>query len=232
MFKRALTLICCTLLFAVFSVRADQWNKKTVVTFNRPVELPGIVLPAGKYVFKLLDSSSDRHIVQVFNADESKIFATILAIPNYRLEPTGDTVLRFAERARDLPEALRAWFFPGDNFGQEFVYPKVRAMSIAAELKAPVLAAEVAPQAKEEELVKAPVETIVPPREEAMVEAPEHWAQPEPTAPAVEPEPAPVPAPVPAAPPLPATASPFPVIALLGVCSLALAAWLKRVVAA
>lgn len=99
MFKRALTLICCTLLFAVFSVRADQWNKKTVVTFNRPVELPGIVLPAGKYVFKLLDSSSDRHIVQVFNADESKIFATILAIPNYRLEPTGDTVLRFAERA-------------------------------------------------------------------------------------------------------------------------------------
>src|SRR6476660_8176704 len=70
---------------------AQSWNKKTVVTFSAPVEIPGVgaqVLPAGTYVFKLLDSQSDRHIVQVFNEDESHIYATILAIPNWRLQPT------------------------------------------------------------------------------------------------------------------------------------------------
>jgi hypothetical protein len=109
------------------SARADEWNKKTVVTFSQAVEVPGKILPAGTYTFQLLDSPSDRHIVQIFNADGSHIIATILAINDYRLQPTGDTVMKFSERPGDSPEALRAWFYPGDNFGQEFVYPKTRA---------------------------------------------------------------------------------------------------------
>src|ERR1051326_3848211 len=73
---------------------AQSWNKRTVVTFSGPVEIPGVgaqVLPAGTYVFKLLDSQSDRHIVQVFNKNETHIYATILAIPNWRLQPTDKT---------------------------------------------------------------------------------------------------------------------------------------------
>jgi len=227
MFKRALTLVCCALLFAVFSAKADEWNKKTVVTFNRPVELPGIVLPAGKYVFKLLDSLSNRHIVQIFNEDETQIFATILAIPNYRLEPAEDTILRFAERPRTQPEALRAWFYPGDNFGQEFVYPKSRALAIAQENKMPVLSAEVTPQEKPEELVKAPVEAVPPPKEEAVAE--QRWTEPEPT-PVIEPEPVPAPAPAPPAKPeLPATASSLPLIALIGFSALVVAAVMRKI---
>ncbi len=222
MFKKALMLLGCGLLFAVFSANADQWNKKTVVTFTRPVELPGIVLPAGTYVLKLLDSPADRHIVQVFNEDETKIFATVLAIPNYRLEPTGETVLRFAERPRDMPEALRAWFYPGDNFGQEFVYSKVSATALAAETKQPVLAAELTPEEKPEEMVIAPIETIAPPKEEVAVEPP-HVVAPEPVA--AEPEPVATPT---LTPVLPHTASPIPAIALFGILSLALAAVLKR----
>src|SRR6201988_2126443 len=117
-------------------------NKKTTVTFNEPVEIPGVnaqVLPAGVYVFRLLDSLSDRHIVQVFNKDESHIYATILAIPNYRLRATDKTVMTFAERAAGDPQAIRAWFYPGDNWGQEFVYPKKRAVEIARVAKVPVL---------------------------------------------------------------------------------------------
>src|SRR5260370_5552729 len=117
------------------SARADTWDKKTVVTFNQAVEVPGKVLPAGTYTFRLLDSPSDRHIVQIFNADGTHIIATILAINNYRLAPTGDTVMKFSERPGDSPEALRAWFYPGDNFGQEFVYPKVRAIQLAQTTK-------------------------------------------------------------------------------------------------
>jgi len=111
--------------------KADEWNKKTVLTFSAPVELPGVVLPAGTYVFKLADSQSDRDIVQVFNKDENKIYATILAIPDYRMEPTDKTVITFEERPKGTPEAIRAWFYPGDNYGQEFVYPKMRAVELA-----------------------------------------------------------------------------------------------------
>ncbi|HUA86119.1 MAG TPA: hypothetical protein VMB85_19820 [Bryobacteraceae bacterium] len=220
MFKRALTLICCSLLFATFSVRADEWNKKTVVTFSGPVELPGIVLPAGTYVFKLLDSESNRHIVQVFNKDETKIYTTILAIPNYRLAPTGETVIRFSERPKGTPEAMRAWFYPGDNFGQEFVYPKTRAITLAAEVKEPVLAAPVTRETKPEELATAPVETIAPPPVEAKRAPPE--AIP---APAVEPAPPPEAAPVAE---LPKTASSIPLVALLGTAALLFALVLKR----
>ena len=121
---------------------AQRWNKKTTVTFSAPVEIPGVdaqVLPAGTYVFKLLDSKSDRHIVQVFNKDQTHVYATILAIPNYRLKATDKTVMTFAERGAGQPQAIRAWFYPGDNSGQEFVFPKKKALELARVTKVPVL---------------------------------------------------------------------------------------------
>jgi hypothetical protein len=121
---------------------AQSGSKRTVVTFSGPVEIPGVgaqVLPAGTYVFRLLDSQSNRHIVQIFNKDETHIYATILAIPNWRLQPTDKTIMTFAERATGEPQAIRAWFYPGDNSGQEFVYPKKRATELARILNQPVL---------------------------------------------------------------------------------------------
>ena len=106
------------------SAKADEWNKKTVVTFNVPVEVPGQVLPEGTYVFKLADSQSDRDIVQIFTEDEGELMATILAVPVYRQQTTGDTVITFEERASGSPEAVKTWFYPGDNYGFEFMYPK------------------------------------------------------------------------------------------------------------
>ena len=126
----------------------------TTVTFSGPVEIPPVyitgmrVLPAGTYVFKLVNSSNDRHIVQIFNKDQSKIYATILAIANYRLKPTGKTVITFNEGIKGAPEALRAWFYPGANWGEEFVYPKDKAVQLAQVSQAPVLAvvADVTPE--------------------------------------------------------------------------------------
>ncbi|MDQ2947983.1 MAG: hypothetical protein M3Y27_18955 [Acidobacteriota bacterium] len=113
------------------SMLADEWNKKTILTVNEPIQLPNKVLPPGKYVMKLLDSPSNRHIVQVFNGDETQLQTTILAIPNYRLEPTGKTQFQFWETPPGQPKAMRAWFYPGDNFGQEFAYPKTESVQIA-----------------------------------------------------------------------------------------------------
>jgi hypothetical protein len=146
-------------------------SKKTSVTFSGPVEIPGVnaqILPAGTYIFKLLDSKSDRHIVQIFNKDESHVYATILAIPNYRLKATDKTVMTFAERAAGEPQAIRAWFYPGDNSGQEFVYPKKRAVELAKITKTPVIFIpdEVAP------FIVAPIKTAVEAPVVALLEAP------------------------------------------------------------
>src|SRR5580704_4563443 len=149
------------------SVKADDWNRKTVITFSGPVEIPGVhlqgfgILPAGTYVFKILDSKSDRHIVQIFSKDELTIYATILAIPNYRLKATDKTVMTFRERPAGEPEALRAWFYPGRNWGEEFVYPKARAIELAKETKETVLftPAEITPEVAV--AVKSPDEPVV-----------------------------------------------------------------------
>ena len=124
----ALALVCVSF---TPSLKADEWNKKTVLTVTETIQLPHTVLQPGTYVFKLADSQSDRHIVQIFNADETHIIATILAIPNYRLRPTDKSVFRFWETPAGNPKAMRAWFYPGDNFGQEFAYPKMKSVELA-----------------------------------------------------------------------------------------------------
>jgi hypothetical protein len=177
---------------------------------NQPIQVPGMVLPAGTYVLKLLNSASDRHIVQVFNKDQTELQTTILAIPNYRLRPTGDTVITYWETPPGEPRAVRAWFYPGDNFGQEFAYPKTEATEIAAAAHAEVPAVEAQ---KPAELAIAPIEKVEPPAPAA--EAPAAPAQVEiaqaPPAPELEAVPATE---------LPKTASPYPFIGFAGVLSL------------
>lgn len=118
-------------LFMVSQARADEWDKATKITFSDAIQVPGTVLDAGTYKFKLLDSPSDRNIVQIFNGDGTRLIQTVLAIPNWRLQPSDKTVLFYAERPRGEPQALEAWFYPGDNSGQQFVYPKSKATELS-----------------------------------------------------------------------------------------------------
>lgn len=118
---------------------ADESNKKTIVTFTAPVEIPGKVLPAGTYVFKLLDSASERNVVQVYDKDEKTFYGMLLAIPNYRLTPADKPVINFEERPSGTPEAVKAWFYPGDQYGVEFVYPNKRARELAKRVHQNVL---------------------------------------------------------------------------------------------
>ena len=126
--RGAAVVLCTVLLFILFgvtfapSVLADQWDKKTVVTFSDSVEIPGQVLPAGTYIFKLANFPSNRHIVQIWNADENEVLATIMTIPNVRLETPDDSLFEFDERPSDSPPALKVWFYPGNSTGEEFVY--------------------------------------------------------------------------------------------------------------
>jgi hypothetical protein len=221
--RKAIYAVLVTVMLALFgtlitpNVRADEYNKKTVMTFSQPVEIPGQILPAGTYTFKLLDSQSDRHIVQIWDADGTHLITTVLAINNVRLRPAGKTVVKFAERSGDNPEALKAWFYPGDNFGQEFVYPRQRATQLATESQnsVPAMSDESAPVDLNTQVVE-----VAPPAAEP--------------APAAVETPAPAPAPEPVSTPvaqpteLPKTASSLPLIALIGVTSLGLSIGLKR----
>lgn len=111
----------------------DVTDKQTELTFSGPVEFPGkVVVPAGDYVMKLMNSSSNRNIVQVLNADQNHVYATFIAIPAQRFEPSDKTVLTFYETTSTDPAFIHKWFYPGDTFGQEFVYPKDRARYIAS----------------------------------------------------------------------------------------------------
>jgi hypothetical protein len=225
----ALTLLGATL---APGARADEWNKKTVMTFSQPVEIPGQILPAGTYTFVLADSPADRHIVQIFNADGSQIIATVLAINNYRLKPSGDSVVKFAERSGDNPEALKAWFYPGDNFGQEFVYPKQRAIELAVIVKEPIPALAADTDIKVVPIVaETPEQKEVPVTEVIMVTpAPAEVVTPAPVVQGTTPAPVveTAPAPVVETQQLPQTASQLPLIVLLGLASLVAALGLKR----
>jgi hypothetical protein len=216
-FRVVVTIFCMSLVALTFlpSAKADEWNKKTIVTFSAPVEVPGVgaqTLPAGTYVFKIFDSLSDRHIVQIFNQAEDHVYTTILAIPNFRMRPTDKTVMTFKERAEGQPEAIRAWFYPGSQWGEEFVYPKSRAIELAKVTNEIVLATPVELAAVPVEALKtAPVVAVKPTGEEVqvaeVVEIPPEVAAAKPVD-------------VAAAQSLPKTASPLPLVGLIGLLSL------------
>jgi hypothetical protein len=209
------------------SLHADDWNKKTNITISEPIEVPScctadhtVTLVPGEYVMVLVDSLSDRHIVRIFDKDQKNVITTILAIPNYRLQPTGDTVLQFWEVPAGQPKALRAWFYPGDNFGQEFAYPKQKAAYLAAIVKTPVPAFEVETTAAEE-LKTVPLVAVDPAGTTAVYVAPPFRESPAPVEVAAA-APAPEAAPMPVQQSLPQTASIIPLIGLAGLVSLAL----------
>lgn len=221
---------------AAVKMNADPWNKKTIITITEPMQIPGAVLTPGKYVFKLVDSSSNRHIVRVFDEDEKNVINTILAIPNRRLQPTGKSEFGFWEVPAGNTPALRSWFYPGDNMGQEFAYPEQEATKLSAMVK------EEVPSLSEEEYAQGTTATPAPEEAAAEVKTPE----PQPATPAPEvavaetPKPVETPAvveepPAPRAPAtaapmtaaddtLPSTASPLPLLGLLGLLSVSLGA--------
>ena len=215
-----LAMLCGIALSVVaFRAQADQWDKRTILTIDQPIQVMNTFLEPGKYVFKLADSNSDRHIVQIFNGDQTHIIDTILAIPNYRLQPTGNSRFMFWETPPGSVRALRAWFYPGDNFGQEFRYPKqLRQLAVA---QTTVVTAQAPP----------PPEVTLPPEPEKPAPPPEPQVEtpnpPPPEEPVVIAQNNPPPPPPPEAPPpapveLPKTATPYPVIGLGGLLSLGL----------
>ena len=131
--KTTVAALCAALALTAGAAAAQSMpsDRTTFVTFSGPVSIPGMTLPAGTYTFRLADSQTDRHIVQVFNRDQSKLFTTLLAVPAQRPEPEGDPVITFKETPSDRPPAVHFWYYAGERAGNELVYPKSQALQIA-----------------------------------------------------------------------------------------------------
>ena len=205
---------------------ADESNQKTVFTFATAVEMPGQTLPAGTYVFKLANSNSNRHIVQVFNQDENRLFGTFLAIPSHRRHASEKTIIRYEERAAGSPQAIKAWFYPNKTYGHEFVYPKAEALALAKanNTEVPAALAELPPTPSK------PAATIQVHQIEALLVVPLKMERP--TGDEIDLAQVFAPsAPLPGFPDkLPDTASPLPLIGLIGLVSLGSAVTLRLAV--
>lgn len=134
--------ITCFLFYGV-AVHADENDQYTKLSFSKPVEIPGRILPAGTYVFKLANRD-DLNTVQVFNADGTRLYATLQTVPAERVGPAGSTIVTLAERSEVGSVALMKWFYPGNTVGHEFVYSPQEQQQLAQSRQQTIPAKETA----------------------------------------------------------------------------------------
>ncbi len=225
-FGRTLALVLCLVCLVVLwspSAKADQWDQKTTITFNKPVELPGISLGAGTYVFKMLDYLSDPDMVEVLSQDEQTVYGLFRTIPDYHVNITTHTSIIFEERAAGTPAAIKEWFFPDRHNGHEFVYPKPEALELA-KAEQPVQPTAPPPDRSEQSRVVEPSEPAPAP-EQTLPAAEEQLPLASPQGPETQqmPQVAETQQPEQESMPneLPKTASPLPLMGLLGILLMA-----------
>jgi hypothetical protein len=138
----AVGLIIAFTLFFELAAHADESDQSTTITFGEAIQIPGQVLPAGTYLFKLTDTDAGLNIVQIFNSDRTRLYATVQTVPTERRNITGDTEIAVAEQGGEQPVALLKWFYPGDDTGHEFVYPKEKEKELAQDQQQTIVANE------------------------------------------------------------------------------------------
>jgi Protein of unknown function (DUF2911) len=126
--------------FFELAAHADESDQATTITFNQPIQIPGQILPAGTYSIKLLNSSSDRNIVQISNSDQTHLYATLQTVATERQDPYGDTTITLAEQGAGKPDALLKWFYPGNVTGHEFLYSDQTEKELAQDTQQTIVA--------------------------------------------------------------------------------------------
>jgi len=125
-------------LFAVLAVlsstpaNAQTLDQRTYFTFSQPVTLPGVTLPPGKYMFRIVDTMGSRRVVQVLDADGKKSYAMLMSMPTFSATVSSEPEVRFKERPDRLPAAVEAWYYPGQSTGRELIYPKKQEQLVAS----------------------------------------------------------------------------------------------------
>ncbi len=121
------------------AVQAQPEDKRTFFTFSGPIALPGVTLPAGRYIFRIVDTTTSRKVIQVTSEDQKKPYAMMNTIPDTRRDPAKDATVAFYETAKGTPAAVKSWWYPGERDGYQFIYPRAQAKMIAKGTTTPVL---------------------------------------------------------------------------------------------
>jgi len=132
-----------SVLFLEVAARADEADQSIKITFSQAIGIPGQILPAGTYLFKLADPN-DLDLVRIFNSEGTRLYATLQTITAERGKPTGDTVVVLAEQPEGRPETLVKWFYPGNTSGHELVYSKQEEQQLAQDRQQTTVAKQTA----------------------------------------------------------------------------------------
>jgi LPXTG-motif cell wall-anchored protein len=223
--------LICAGTFLVSPVKAGEFDMLTHVKFDQPVEIPGMVLPPGSYTMKILPRLSTPDVVVFSNATDQHVYEMVLALPVYRMEPADHTIITFAERAGNAPAAIKDWWYPGRNYGEEFLYQKADT-TLTASAATPAAVAPAPPPAP-----PAPAEVAPVPESQTAPQSSESQAAPRAPIETAQAQPAPAPAPEStensqAPQQLPKTGSDLPLVGMVGMLSagtgLTLRRWLSR----
>jgi hypothetical protein len=133
-------LVIALALFFELAAHADEVDHATVITFTQPIQIPGQVLPAGRYVFKLIDTDLTQHAVQILSSDQAVLYGTFLTSGAVLQEPADNTELTFAEPGAGGPPVLLKWFYLGSDIGNEFVYSKQTEKQLAQDRQETIVA--------------------------------------------------------------------------------------------
>jgi len=121
------------------AAQAQTADYRTYFTFSAPVTLPGVTLPAGRYLFRLADPDTGRKVISVLSADGKTPLAMLHTIPNQLPQAPRDAEIRFMETSANVPPAIKTWWYPGKSIGYEFIYPRQQALQLAKVTSEPVL---------------------------------------------------------------------------------------------
>jgi len=121
------------------TAHAQTEDSRTYFTFSAPVQLPGVTLPAGKYLFRVANPGTGRKVISVLSADGKKPLAMLHTISNQRTEAPREPEVRFMETPANMAPAIKSWWYPGSSTGYEFIYPRQQALQLARATSQPVL---------------------------------------------------------------------------------------------
>jgi hypothetical protein len=144
MMRKIFVSACAAAMFATVNVgpamaQGQPLDQRTEFTFNAPVELPGVTLPPGTYVFRFVDPNTQKKVMQVMTKDDQKTYGMFLVINAEREKPSEEAELRFMETPAGKPAAVKTWWYPGTTIGREFIYPKSQARRLAMATNTTVL---------------------------------------------------------------------------------------------
>ena len=146
-FALVLGVVLTTILFAEAAAHAGELDQSSKITFSQPIQIPGDVLPAGPYLFKLGNPNADYNLVQIFNSDGTHLYAALQTIPTERPRGADNTAVTLAEPGDGMPNVLLNWFYPGNTDGHAFVYSKNEEQQLAEYPQQTIVAKDVAKNA-------------------------------------------------------------------------------------